>query len=262
MADTSVWILTLASVAIVSLISFTGALALAIPIFRRHTVLVGLVAFAAGALLGDSFFHMLPESAEVWDGFPIQLGVIAIGGFLAFYLLEVVLRWGHAHGEQEHPHEAVLAATPVAPFAWTNLVGDGIHNFIDGIVVGATYLANPGVGVATTVAVAAHEIPQELGDFAVLRKAGLSVRRALFYNFLSAVVAILGAVLVLIIPIPEETIARYALPLTAGGFLYIAAADLIPELHHHVERRFIPLILVGMTAGIAAMALLLRFEAA
>jgi len=258
----SVWTLTLVSVFLVSVLSFTGALTLTLGILRRHSVLLGLVAFAAGALIGDALLHLLPEAAELWGGVPIELSAWIIGGFVAFYLFEVVVRWGHAHGEAEHPHVAppLPEAVAIAPFAWTNLIGDGIHNFIDGVVMGASYLVSAPLGFATTIAVAAHEIPQELGDFAVLRKAGLSTGRALFYNFLSALLSVLGGILVLIIPVGEELVSKYAVPLTAGGFLYIAAADLIPELHHHSERRFAPLILAGLLVGIGAMALLLSLE--
>ncbi|HLE47373.1 MAG TPA: ZIP family metal transporter [Candidatus Thermoplasmatota archaeon] len=259
------------SVIAISLVSFAGALALVLGRLRGHTVLIGLVAFAAGTLLGDAFFHLLPESVEHAGAFTPALALSVLGGFFAFFLLETALRWQHSHGEGAHPHEASAAPpTPaeIAPFAWTNLIGDGIHNFVDGILIGAAYLVSIPVGLATTIAVAAHEIPQEMGDFAVLLRAGLSKEKALMYNLASALTAVLGTVLVLLIPFvagdaeaATETFVSFAVPIIAGGFIYIAAADLVPELHHHSERRFIPMIMTGMLVGLLVMAALLQLEA-
>lgn len=258
MAD--VWSYTLLSVVVVSLISFVGALTLTLRFLGKHLVLIALVAFAAGTLLGDAFLHLLPEAVETAGGFQASLAGRVLAGFLAFFILETALRWGHAHGEEQHPHEPTER---IAPFAWTNLAGDGIHNFIDGALVAAAYLVDTGLGVATTIAVAAHEIPQELGDFAVLLKAGLRPRRALAYNFFSALLAVVGAVVILYLPVEPAQVARLAVPLTAGGFLYIAAADLVPELHHHSHSpRYVPLILLGLLAGIGTMYGLLVLEAA
>lgn len=281
---------TLLGILLVSAISLVGMLAFLVPALRRHGVLLVLVAFAAGTLLGDSFFHLLPEAVAHRGGFPIEIGLLVLGGFLAFFLLEGVLRWGHAHGEEAHPHlpheharsppgksqvtglqkpaavvrradpsPAVAAPAPapepakVAPFAWTNLVGDGLHNFVDGALIATSFYVSPSVGIATTVAVAAHEIPQELGDFAVLLRAGLKPTRALLYNLGSALLAFLGGLLVILLSFEAETLEGFAIPLIAGGFLYIAAADLVPELHHHTEGKLVPIVLVALTAGMALM---------
>ena len=249
----------LASVVIVSLISLVGAAALVLGFMRKHVVMLLFVSFAAGTLLGDAFFHLLPEAVTFWGGFSPDLAAIVVLGFLMFFVLEAGLRWGHAHGEEAHAHEAPDA---IAPFAWTNLVGDAAHNFIDGILVGAAYLVDFQLGLATTIAVAAHEIPQELGDFAILIRAGMRPRKALLYNLASALLAVLGALAVLYLPIGEESLEQFALPLIAGGFLYVAAADLVPELHHHTHSRYMPLILVGLVAGLAAMWGLLGLEVA
>lgn len=265
MADA--WVLALVSVAAVSLLSLVGALTLTLRFLRRHIILLSLVAFAAGTLLGDSFIHLIPEAVEFRDGeLTLSLSLLVLGGFLAFFLLEMGLRWQHAHGEEAHPHEEPKKANleghvAVAPFAWTNLIGDAFHNLVDGALIAAAYISSVPLGIGATIAVAAHEIPQELGDFAVLLRAGIKPRRALFYNFLSALTAVLGALIVLVLPVGAEDIEFFAIPLIAGGFLYIAAADLVPELHHHSEARYIPVILGGIVAGLAVMVSLLQFEA-
>lgn len=278
--DPSVWLYTLAAVAVVSLMSLIGAAA-GLRWFTRHSVVLTLVAVAAGALLGDALLHLLPEASELWGGFPLAMAVLVIGGFLVFFFLETVLRFGHAHGElalddphEHHPHHerahahspspAGMAKTPapgasaVKPFGWMNLAGDGLHNFIDGVIIAAAFsTGDPALGIATAVAVALHEIPQELGDFAVLLRAGFSARKALWLNFASALTSVAGALLFLLLPFDSETLEKYALPVTAGGFLYIAAADLIPELHHHTGDRHSGLIVAGLLAGLAIMAALL-----
>lgn len=268
------WVSVLLSVAVVSLLSLAGAVTLAITSLRRHRVMILLVALAAGSLLGDSVLHLLPEAIEAWEpaeepaageeehhGFPLTLGLTILGGFFLFFLLEVGLRWGHAHGEPEHALGHDPSRHKIEPFGWLNLVGDGIHNFVDGVLIAVAFLANPATGVATAVAVGLHELPQELGDFGVLVRSGMRPARALMYNLLSALLAFLGAGLVLLVGIPEDLLARFALPLIAGGFLYIASADLIPELHHHTGWRDGSIVFLGMVIGVLSMAALLAFEA-
>lgn len=278
----------LLGVLVVSAVSLVGAATFVLPALRRHGILLVMVAFAAGTLLGDAFFHLLPEAVESQSGFTMEVTILVLGGFLAFFLLEGALRWGHAHGEEAHPHLAHEAGAPthphpsearavvpppgtaggrIAPFAWTNLVGDGLHNLVDGALIAAAFYVSPVAGLATTIAVAAHEVPQELGDFAVLLRAGLRPRRALSYNLLSAFLAVAGALAVIglsaLAPTAEAfsaTAERFALPLIAGGFVYIAAADLVPELHHHTEGKFVPMVLVSLIAGVALMAALLGLE--
>jgi zinc and cadmium transporter len=251
-----IWVAALASVFIVSLLSFVGALTLVWAGAARHTFMIGLVALAAGALLGDAFFHILPEAVELTGGFGVGLGVSLLSGFLIFFLLEAGLRWGHAHGESHHDH----AGKSIEPFGFLNLVGDGVHNFIDGVLIGASFLVDTSLGVATTIAVALHELPQELGDFGVLLRSGFTPRRALAYNFGSALLAVLGTVLTLLLPVPIELLEAYGMPLIAGGFIYIAAADLVPELHHHNEHRFVPIVYFGMVLGMLSMLGLLLLE--
>jgi zinc and cadmium transporter len=256
------WVAAFGAVAIVSLISLVGAAA-GWRWLRSHGAILVLVAVAAGALLGDAFLHLLPEAAEHWGGFPLKLSVLLLAGFMVFFLLEVFLRAQHAHGEalqEEHGHSHGDAHGHVAPFGWMNLIGDGVHNFLDGAVLAAAFSVDFRLGLATTVAVVLHEIPQELGDFAVLLRSGMSRRRALMWNLGTALTSVVGAALFFALPFPLETVERWAIPLTAGGFLYIAAADLVPELHHHAGDRHSKAILLGVAGGIAAMALLLLLE--
>jgi len=265
----------LAAVAGVSIVSLIGAAAGA-RWLERHAVVLAAVALAAGALLGDALLHLLPESSLLWGGFTLPMAALVVAGFLVFFLLETVLRYGHAHGESalaeahghHHAHDARSPPAGerradghgrVKAFGWMNLVGDGLHNLIDGVVIAAAFLIDVPLGFATALAVALHEIPQELGDFAVLVRAGFSRRRALLFNFLSALVALAGALIFLLLPFDTELLEKYALPITAGGFIYIAAADLIPELHHHTGDRSAIYILMAFLAGLGIMAALLAF---
>ncbi len=263
------WIAPLLAVGLVSVVSLVGALALTVPGLRSHRFLLGLVAVAAGTLVGDAFFHLLPEATEPWlDSGLERMGLWVVGGFLFFFALEVGLRSRHAHLEMvdeaehigEHDHHAKHSAHAVAPYAWTNLVGDAVHNFLDGAVIATAFLVDLPLGVATTIAVVVHEVPQELGDFAVLLRAGMKPAKALLFNFGSACLAVLGALVVLALPVDAAAIEFYGLPIIAGAFLYIAAADLIPELHHHSQGREALAILVAFTVGLGLMYGLLVLE--
>ncbi len=260
MATPLAW--TLGSVVLVSALSLVGILTLTFQSLRRHSVMLVLVALAAGALIGDAFLHLLPEATAERGGFSTNLAGTVIVGFLIMFGLEVILRLRHAHGEAiDESHDPHGHGTPaVEPFGWLNLASDAVHNLLDGIIIAAAYLVDTGLGIATTIAVAAHEIPQELGDFAVLVRAGMKPRRAILFNLATALTALLGAILVFVLPINTATLEHYALPLIAGAFLYIGAADLIPELHHHSEGREAWLILLGLLLGLGAMWALLGLE--
>jgi len=219
-----VWFNALISVAIVSSISLIGVIALGFGEKKLHKALLFLVSFSAGSLFGDAFIHLLPEAAASM-GFGLEFSLLLIGGILFFFILEKFIHWRHCHMEtsEDHPH----------PVGIMNLVGDALHNFIDGLVIAAAYLASPAIGIATTLAVVFHEIPQEIGDFGVLLHAGYTKAKAIFFNFLSALTAILGAVVVLVMN--NSHFATALLPFTAGGFIYIAGSDLIPELKKENE---------------------------
>ncbi len=213
----------LVSVFIVSLVSFVGILTLYLRPRLLDKILFGLVSFAAGALLGAAFLDLLPEALEETGKIVF---VYALIGIIIFYMIETFLYWYHCHyGHHHHHHHKVH------PFAWLNLIGDGVHNFVDGMIIAAAYLASMPVGIAATVAVILHEIPQELGDFGILVFGGISRGKALFLNFLSALTAVLGAIVVYFFSITVENLSNFLVPFAAGGFIYIASADLLPELH-------------------------------
>ncbi len=252
---------TYVAVAIVSLLSLIGALALSFRALNRHGVMLGLVAVAAGTLLGDVFLHILPEAVSASDGFTARLGTLALAGFIIMFVLEVALRWRHSHAEHvDNPHHPHSPALDVQPFGWLNLVGDALHNLLDGVVIAAAFLVDVGLGWATAVAVAIHEIPQELGDFAVLVRSGMAAKRALLLNLGSALFAVVGASAVLALDLSVHTLETIALPLIAGAFVYIAAADLVPELHHHSKGADAVLILMAFLVGVAIMVGLLSAE--
>ncbi|MHC5010194.1 MAG: ZIP family metal transporter [Planctomycetota bacterium] len=215
----------LVSVGVVSVVSFVGVSALALGPVKARGLLPLLVALAAGALLGDALMHLLPEAVETAGGFTAAVGGWTLAGLLGFFAVESLIHWHH-HGEDVAHH----AEGHVSSYVWMNLLGDGIHNFIDGALIAGTWMASPEAGMATTLAVALHEIPQEFGDFGVLVHGGLPVRRALLLNVASAGAAFLGAFAVLLTghALSFETA---LVAVAAGGFLYVACADLVPELH-------------------------------
>lgn len=242
------------SVGMVSLVSFVGAVGMVLVRKSLQSWLFLLVSFAVGVLFGDVFLHLLPESFEAF-GDSLAPSYFVLIGVLLFFLIEKFIRWFHCHNsEDDHAHRHHSLAT-------MNLAGDGLHNFIDGLLIGASYLVSIPVGIATTVAVIAHEIPTEIGDFGVLLHSGMPARKALLFNFYSALMAAVGVVVVLIIGSSVESFSAYLMPLTAGAFLYIAGSDLIPELHHHnpgMKHAFGQL--VAIVAGVLVMAALTFLE--
>lgn len=221
-----VWIYTLSAVFLVSLISFIGIITISIKLDLLKKIVMYLVSLSAGALLGGAFFHLIPEAAEA-QGFNLNLAVLLMVGILTFFVLEKIIHWRHCHipTSEEHPH----------PFAFMNLIGDGLHNFIDGMLIAGSFIVNVQLGITTTIAVMLHEIPQEIGDFGVLIHGGFSRSKALLVNFISALTAVLGAIVILILNVEVETVASILVPFAAGGFIYIAASDLIPELKKDIN---------------------------
>jgi zinc and cadmium transporter len=241
------------SVVVVSVISFAGALTLAVNRNFLNRILKMLVAFAAGALLGGALIHIIPEALASFSN-SLTASLLILSGMVFFYMLEIFVRWHHCHlPAEEHSYK------PVVPMV---LIGDGAHNLIDGMLIAASYGVNINIGIAATIAVILHEIPQEIGDFGILVSGGLKVKKALLLNFLSAVMAIIGAGIVLFIGLYSEIFNLVVLSVAGGGFLYIASADLIPELHSRKcqDKRASAANLAGILAGIAVMAALALIE--
>ena len=249
-----IWVYTLISVTIVSLISLIGAATLSLNPQNLKKIVLHMVSFAVGALFGDALIHLLPEAFETL-GVNLRTSFLVIFGLLIFFVLEKFLRWQHCHVPTSREH--------VHPVAVMNIVGDAAHNFMDGVIIASSFLAGIPVGITTTLAVILHEIPQEIGDFGILIHKGMSPSQALMLNFLSALTSLAGAVLTLWLGATTEHFVQYLIPVTAGGFLYIAGSDLIPELHHHGEDDK-PAIAVGQFAmivlGVLVMAALTFLE--
>jgi zinc and cadmium transporter len=219
----SPWAATLISVAVVSLASLAGVVTFVLGAGPLRRIVFWLVSFAAGTLLGGVFLHLLPEAVER-DGMSMTVSLSICGGILLFFLLEKFLAWRHCHlpSTHEHPHR----------LSTMNLVGDGLHNLLDGLIIGAAYVADFKLGLATTVAVLLHEIPQEIADMGVLLYSGMSRRKAILFNGLTACAAFVGAIVAVALgPALGDHLREVLLPLTAGAFIYIAGSDLIPELH-------------------------------
>jgi len=199
------------------LIALVGAFFLFITDRTLKKILLSLVAFSAGALLSGGFYHLLAESI---DKMSVNLAFsYFMIGFVSFFILERILRWRHCHKSRCEVH----------PFSYLILFGDGIHNFIDGLIIGASFLVSSTFGWITTLLIIAHEIPQELGDFGVLVYGGFGKIKALLYNFLSQLTCMAGGLYTYFFLSNQNFL--ILLPFAAGGFIYISASDLIPELH-------------------------------
>ncbi len=228
----------------VSVLAFIGILTLLLKENLLRKTLLFLVSLSAGVLMAGAFLHLIPEALEKFAGSSTFLYVIA--GFVLFFLIEKLLFWRHCHEGRCPAHE----------FAYINLLGDGIHNFIDGLIIAAGFMANINLGIITTIAVALHEIPQEIGDFGVLIFGGFGRTKALFYNFISAVTAVLGGLLGYSLSGLSQSFVPLLLPIAAGGFIYIAASDLLPEIKKETDLKKSILTFVVFLIGIGLMAVL------
>lgn len=240
------WIL--GSTTLVSLISLVGIFTLTIKGNLLHKILFCLIGFSAGALIGGAFLHILPECLE--NNKSTTVFYYLILGIVLFFLMERYLHWRHCHEE---------GACKIHAFTYLNLVGDGFHNFIDGMVIAASFMVSLKLGLVTTLAIILHEIPQELGDFAVLVYGGFTKKKALLFNFASALMAVVGAVIGYFLTDLVGNFTNFILPFTAGGFIYIATSDLIPELHKENDLKRSTAAFLAFLLGIIFMALAKSF---
>jgi zinc and cadmium transporter len=207
------------SVIVVSAVSLIGIFTFFVKNKNLDKILLYLVSFSVGALFGDVFIHLLPEAFR--DSIKATTGLYVLAGIVFSFIMEKFIHWRHCHAPESKHHHRV---------AYMNLVGDAMHNFIDGLVIAGAYFVSIPVGIATTIAVLFHEIPHELGNFGVLIYSGFSKLKALLFNFLTALTALLGALLGVLLG-NAGTATTFLVPFAAGNLIYIAGTDLIPELH-------------------------------
>ena len=236
------WLILIAAVLFGSLLSLAGGIYLLYGKTGVGTLQRVAVPFAAGALLAAAFLDLLPEALEM-ESADLVLG-LALLGLVVFFVLERSLGWFHHHHDDESHGEKRQTSSLI-------IIGDTLHNFIDGLAIGAAFLVDPAVGIVTTAAIAAHEIPQEIGDFGLLLSKGMSKRKVLLVNVFSAVATLIGAALVFGLAGQIGLSEGILLAITAGFFIYIAASDIIPTIHAEPERRWANIQTAVLIAGIA-----------
>lgn len=205
----------------ISMLSLVGVIFLLLKKNLLNKILILLISFSAGGLLGGAFFHLLPEAIDKFNN-SIQIFKYIIISICLFFILERVLRWRHCHNAKCEMHKHL---------GYLNLFGDGVHNFIDGLIIISAFSINPALGVTISISIVLHEIPQEISDFGVLIYSGFNKTKAILYNLFSALLSVLGVVVGFFLINHIENLNNFLLPFAAGGFIYIAASDLIPELH-------------------------------
>ncbi len=251
------WIL-LCSLAI-AVLSLIGMFFILLKNHHLSKLLLTLVALSAGVMLGNVAFHLLPETFELaregaTDVFLSM--VLFVLSFVLSFLFERLFVWHHCHSSAHHGGTDIVfhCDTSVKPYARLVLASDAVHNFIDGLILAAAFAISPALGFATTLAIALHEVPQELGDFAVLIHGGYKKLRALALNLLSASTVILGGIIGFFLTSSADIAVPILIPLAAGSFLYIAASDLLPELKHEENKGQTLLHVFVFLCGLAIMA--------
>ncbi len=226
---------------LMSAIAMVGSVTLLLKPATLDRLLLPLVAFAAGSLIGGAFFHMIPAALDA-HGNSLVIGIAVVGGFTAFFVLEQVLHWHHCHRAQSDCKQ---------PLTYLILIGDGLHNFLGGLAIAGTFLIDIRLGITSWLAAAAHEVPQELGDFGVLVHGGWSKRRALLFNVLSGLTFLLGGLLAYGLSFQMDV--SWLIPFAAGNFLYIGASDLVPEVNKHHDLKTNVVNLLAFVLGLALL---------
>lgn len=231
----------LISTIMITFIAFIGIFTLSINENILKKIVLVLVSLSAGALMGGAFLHLIPESIEVASG--SNIFIIVLIGFIIFFIIEKILHWRHCHDGKCDVHT----------FHYMNLIGDSIHNFIDGLIIAAGFMVSIPLGFTTTIAIVAHEIPQEIGDFGVLIYGGFEKKKALILNFLVAFTIVIGGFVGYLLSNIIENYVYILLSFAAGGFIYIAATDLIPEIKKEVDIRKSTFTMLIFILGIVVM---------
>ncbi len=246
-----VWIYAVLSAFIISLIGLIGILLVPIKLEKLKKVLIYFVSFSTGALLGVAFFHLLPEVVKE-IGLTFFVSSLILGGILLFFLLEKIIHWHYNLGQAEKEHKHTLTAMI--------LIGGSFHNFLDGLIIGASYLISIPMGIAITTAIALHKISKEIGWFGVLVHGGFSKFKAIKFNYFSSLFTIIGTIIALIWGNYVSNIQFFIIPVAIGGFIYIAGSNLIPELHKENDLRKSILQFLIMLSGMVVMALLVLIK--
>lgn len=200
-----------------------------------------LLAFSAGSLLGGALLHLLPEASEFLD--PQSLFTSVLISFTAFLLIEKIIHWRHGHSEDCHIH----------PMGYVNFVSSSLHNFIDGLVIAGAFFTDIRIGIITAIAIALHEVPHKIGDYGVLIYSGYSPKKAIIIDFFSSVLIVVGGVVGYLTLQSIQSVLPYLLPVAAGGFIYIATSDLLPEVKKEQERKKSAFLMLTFVLGIILM---------
>lgn len=245
---TLVWIILFCIIGGVLSVMVAGIFLLLSDAVRRR-VMPPLISFATGALLGAAFLAILPHAFS--EGADVHtVSAVVLAGIMGFFLLEKLVLWRHYHAERDMDEEAHVEAAREKVPGLMVLIGDGLHNLMDGVLIAAAFLTDIHLGVVTAVAVTAHEIPQEVGDFVLLLHSGYSRRKALLFNVLSSLTTVIGGVAAYSSLSDTQRAVPYVLAVAAASFIYIAIADLIPTLHKHTQPRVTLQQLAMITLGI------------
>ena len=247
---------TMAASLLVALVSLICSVFLYVSDYRLRIWMPRLIAIAVGVLLGDAFLHLIPDALDLAGERQGSVGLWILVGVIFFFFTETVLQWRQEHNLRPSTERTGAPAS----FARMNLLGDGIHNFVDGVLIASSFLVDPALGSATTIAIVLHEIPQEISDIAILIQGGFSRKRAIILNFLCATACCAGAVITLIVSQLMELGLWAMLAFTAGGFVYIATSDLVPLLRTRELKSRLPTQFAATLFGVLSMQSILWME--